>query len=80
LKTSSFRFMYRIVLILVALVYGLSAYPDGWSRFALLVAVIAAFMTVEDVWMKRAGKKQRIVFVAAFALVFFTLFFFVFLA
>ncbi|WP_050180031.1 hypothetical protein [Domibacillus robiginosus] len=80
MKTSSFRLGYRIVLIVFALFYGIAAYPDGWSRFALLVAVIAIFMTIEDRFMKRADKKQRMIFIILFALVFFVTFFFVFLA
>lgn len=80
MTSSKFRLMYRIVLIIFALVYGITAYPDGWSRFALLVAVIAIFMTFEDVWMKKAKKQQRIVFIIVFALAFLTTFYFTFLA
>ncbi|MCP3761004.1 hypothetical protein NLX67_01165 [Domibacillus sp. A3M-37] len=80
MKASKFRMMYRIILIMFALVYGVAAYPDGWSRFALLIAVIAIFMTIEDVLMKKAGKTQRIIFVILFALTFFMTFYFVFLA
>ncbi|MCI2252847.1 hypothetical protein L2D08_00540 [Domibacillus sp. PGB-M46] len=80
MKTWSFRLIYRIVLIIFSLFYGISAYPGGWSRFALLVAVIAIFMTIEDLFMKEAEKKQRTIFVVLFALVFFVTFFFIFLA
>ncbi|OES46652.1 hypothetical protein [Domibacillus iocasae] len=80
MKASKFRLTYRIILILFALVYGISAYPNGWSRFALLIAIIAAFMTFEDVFMKKAGKTERIIFVIVFALAFFMMFYFVFLA
>ena len=80
MKTSTFRLTYRIILILFALVYSISAYPDGWSRFALLIAVIAIFMTFEDVFMKKADKTQRIAFIILFALSFFMTFYFVFLA
>ncbi len=78
--SSKFRLIYRIVLIIFALVYGIMAYPDGWSRFALLIAVIAIFMTFEDVLMKKAKKQQRVAFVIIFVLAFFATFYFAFLA
>ncbi|OKL35579.1 hypothetical protein [Domibacillus mangrovi] len=80
MTSSKFRLIYRIVLIIFALVYGIMAYPDGWSRFALLIAVIAIFMTFEDVFMKKAKKQQRIAFVLIFALAFFLMFYVAFLA
>ena len=80
MNASKFRLIFRVVLILFALFYGVSAFPGGWSRFALLVAVIAGFMTFEEVFMKKAGKKERIFFVVLFALTFFLTFYFVFLA
>ncbi|OLN22197.1 hypothetical protein BTO30_10630 [Domibacillus antri] len=80
MTASKFRVLFRTVLIIFALVYGVAAYPDGWSRFAILVAVIAIFMTFEDVAMKKASKQQRLLFVAVFAITFFAAFYYAFLA
>ncbi|OMP67898.1 hypothetical protein [Domibacillus epiphyticus] len=80
MTSSKFRLIYRTILIIFTLTYGIMAYPDGWSRFAILVAIIAIFMTIEDTMMKKANKQQRIIFVIVFALAFFVTFYYSFLA